>query len=110
MQPENMARQRVSKRLGGHHSISRGGTGVIVEGKLFISTGLGGALKISHFITCLYRKVGLLEVNYLFHADRVRPKLIISKKLQPPPPHLGIEWWPPYGMQAFKLFGSRPIE
>ena len=40
-----------------------GGAGVFVAGKLFISTGLDGALKISHFITCLYRKV--LEVNYL---------------------------------------------
>ena len=52
--------------LGGHDSISRSGAGVFVAGKLFISTGLGGALKISHFITCLYRAV--LEVNYLFHA------------------------------------------
>ena len=32
-----------------------GGAGVFVAGKLFISTGFGGALKISHFITCLYR-------------------------------------------------------
>ena len=31
-----------------------GGVGVFVAGKLFISTGLGGAQKISHFITCLY--------------------------------------------------------
>ena len=57
-------------RLGGHHSISRGGegggTGVFVASKLFISTGL----KISHFITCLNGAV--LEVNYLFHAMSAR--------------------------------------
>ena len=28
-----------------------GGAGVFVAGKLFISTGLGSALKISHFVT-----------------------------------------------------------
>ena len=50
---------------GGHHSISMGGgDGVFVANKLFISTWLGGALKISHFITCFYRTV--LEVNNLF--------------------------------------------
>ena len=47
-----------------------GGAGVFVAGKLFISTGLGGALKISHFVTCLYGTV--LEVNYLFHAESAR--------------------------------------
>ena len=35
-----------------------GGAGVFVAGKLFIST----ALKISHFITCLYKTI--FEVNY----------------------------------------------
>ena len=35
-------------------NIQGGGAGVFVAGKLFLSTGLGGALKISHFITCLY--------------------------------------------------------
>ena len=48
-----------------------GGAGVVfVAGKLFISTGLGGALNISHFITRLYRTVP--EVNYLFHAESAR--------------------------------------
>ena len=51
-----------------------GGAGVFVAGKLFISTGLGGALKISHFITCLYRTV--LELK-LFISPRVRSKLFI---------------------------------
>ena len=37
-----------------------GGAGVFVAGKLFISTGLVGALKISHFVACLYGTV--LEV------------------------------------------------
>ena len=37
------------------------GAGVFVAGKLFISTGLGGALKISHFVTCLCGTV--LEVG-----------------------------------------------
>ena len=53
--------------LGGHHSISRGGGGGdFVADKLFISTRLGGALRILNFITCLYTTV--LGVNYLFHA------------------------------------------
>ena len=43
-----------------------GGAGVFVAGKLFISTGLGGALKIH----CLHGIV--LEVNYLFHAESAR--------------------------------------
>ena len=47
-----------------------GGAGVFVAGKLFISIGLGRALKITHFITCLYRAG--LEVNYLFHAESAR--------------------------------------
>ena len=47
-----------------------GGAGVFVAGKLFISTGLGGALKVSHFVTCLYGTV--LEVNYIFHAESAR--------------------------------------
>ena len=47
-----------------------GGAGVFVAGKLFISTGFGGALKISHFVTCLY--VTVLEVNCLFHAESAR--------------------------------------
>ena len=34
------------------------------------TTGLGGALNISHFVTCLYGTV--LEVNYLFHAESAR--------------------------------------
>ena len=58
-----------------------GGGGVFVADKLFISTKLGGTLKISNFNICSYRTV--LDVNYLFH--RVYPKLYI-KKLQPPPP------------------------
>ena len=69
--------------------MSRGGGG-FVAGKLFISTGLGGAVKISHCITCLYRAV--LEVDYLFHAESAR-NYLFQKKLQPLP--LEIEWWPP---------------
>ena len=84
--------------LGDHHSISRGGggAGVFVAGKLFISTGLGGTLKISHFITCLYRTV--LEVHFLFHAESARNYLF--KKNSSPPPPLGIECWPPYKMRG----------
>ena len=59
------------------------GAGVFVAGKLLISTGLGGALKISHFITCLYRTV--LEVNYLFHAVSAR-KYLLKKNFSPHPP------------------------
>ena len=67
-----------------------GGAGVFVAWKLFISTGLDGALKISHFITCLYRTV--IEVNYLFHAESARIYLF---QKNPPPPPLEIKWWPP---------------
>ena len=60
--------------LGGHRSISGGGgegcSVVFVSDKLFISTQLGGALKILKFITCLYKTI--LEVNYLFHAGSTR--------------------------------------
>ena len=62
-----------------------GGAGVFVTGKLFISTGLGGALKISHFVTSLYGTV--LELNYLFHAESARNYLF--QKYSCPPP-LGI--------------------
>ena len=64
----------------------QGGGGALeyfVAGKLFILTVLGGALKISHFITCLYRTV--LVGNYLFHAKSAR-NYLFQKKLQPPPP------------------------
>ena len=66
---------------------SPGGTGVFVPDKLFISTPLGGALKISNFITCLYRTA--LEINYLFLSN-----CLFKKNISPPPP-LKIEWWPP---------------
>ena len=56
-----------------------GGAGVLVAGKLFISTGL----KISHFVTCLYGTV--LEVNYLFHAESAR-NYLFQKYSCPPPP------------------------
>ena len=62
-----------------------GGAEVFVAGKLFISTGLGGALKISHFVTCIYGTV--LEVNYLFHAESAR-NYLFQKYFCPPP--LGI--------------------
>ena len=47
---QQMSCDLVAEVLGGHHSISRGGggAGVFVADKLFISTGLGGALKISN--------------------------------------------------------------
>ena len=61
---------------------SQGGAGVFVAGKLFISTGLGGALKISRFVTCLYGTV--LEVNYLFHAESARNSFF--QKYSCPPP------------------------
>ena len=75
--------QKQCSVLGGHHSISRGGDGVFVTGKLFISTGLGCALKISHFITSLNRTV--LEVNSLFHATSAR-NYLFQKHFCPPPP------------------------
>ena len=74
----------------GHHSISRG-AGVFGARKLFISTGLGRSLKISHFITCSYRTV--LEVNYLFHSESA--EIIYFKKTLAPPPPLEIEWCHP---------------
>ena len=61
-----------------------GGPGVFVAGKLFISTGLGSALKSSPFITCLYKTV--LEVNYLFHAELDRN--YFKKNPAPPPASL----------------------
>ena len=65
---------RFRKSLGAHDPITMGrGGGVFVVDKLFISTKLGGALKIPNFIICLYRTV--LDVNY-----------ILTKKIQPPPP------------------------
>ena len=60
-----------------------GGAGVFVAGKLFISTGLSAALKISHFVTCLYGTV--LEVYYLFHAESAR-NYLFQKYSCPPPP------------------------
>ena len=63
-----------------------GGAGVFVAGKLFILTGLGGALKISHFVTCLYGTV--LEVNYLFHAESARNYLFQKYSCPPPPGNL----------------------
>ena len=42
-----------------------------------------GALKISHFITYLYRTV--LEVNYLFHAESAR-NYLFQKNSSPLPP------------------------
>ena len=61
-----------------------GGAGVFVAGKLFISTGLGGALKISHFVTCLYGTV--LEVNYLFRAESAEIIYFKNTPAPPPPP------------------------
>ena len=58
-----------------------GGAGVFVVGKLFISTGLSGALKISYFVTCLYGTV--LEVNYLFHAESARNYLFQKYSCHP---------------------------
>ena len=66
--------------------------GVFVSDKLFISTQLGGELKISNFITCLYRTV--LEVSYLFHTDSARNYLFRKKTPAP----LKIEWWPSEGL------------
>ena len=63
-------------------NIQGGGAGVFVAEKLFISTRLGGALKISNCITCLYRTV--LKVNYLFHAESAQNYLL--QKTSPPPP------------------------
>ena len=65
-----------------------GGAGVFVAGKLFISTRLGGALKISNFIISLYRTV--FNVNYLFHAESAR-NYLFKKNFSPPPPPLEIE-------------------
>ena len=61
-----------------------GGAGVFVAGKLFISTGLGGALKISHFVTCLYGAG--LEVNYLFHAESAQNYIFQKYSCKPNPP------------------------
>ena len=62
------------------------GAGVFDADKLFISTRFGGPLKMSNFITCLYRTV--LEVNCLFHAESAQNYLF--KKTSSPQ----IEWWP----------------
>ena len=65
--------KRYSTVRGPPFNIQGGGGGwSFCRGK--ISTGLGGALKISHSITRLYRTV--FEVN-LFISRRVRPKLFI---------------------------------
>ena len=73
---------KVSKVIRGPPSNHQGGGGgVFVADKLFISTKLGGALKISNFIICLYRTV--LGITYLFHW--VYPKLYIKKTTAPTP-------------------------
>ena len=65
-----------------------GGGVVFVADKLFISTRLGGALKISNINKCL-------------------GPLIIYLKNTPVLP-LEIEWWPPYGIrQKTKLLGRK---
>ena len=61
-----------------------GGSGVFVAGKLFILTGLGGALKNSHFVTCLYGTV--FEVNSIFYAESARNYLFQKYSCPPPPP------------------------
>ena len=45
---------------------SGGGLEFLLWAKLFISTGLGAALKISHFITCLYSQVKFIAQQYTF--------------------------------------------
>ena len=60
-----------------------GVAGVFVENKFFISTRLGGALKISNSITCLYRTV--LKVKYLFRAESALNYLF--QKTSRPSPH-----------------------
>ena len=60
--------------LGGHYLISGGGgggggSGIFVADKLFSSTRLGGALKISNFISYLCRTV--LEI-YIFFMQSAR--------------------------------------
>ena len=59
-----------------------GGAGIFVADKLFISTRLDGALKISNFNTCFYKT---FLKSKLFISCRVCPKSFISKILQPSP-------------------------
>ena len=47
---QRLSRNRVRGATIRYPGRGKGGAGVFVAGKLFISTGLGGALKISHFI------------------------------------------------------------
>ena len=75
---------RILHLLGATIQSTGGGGGVaFVADKWFFSTRLGRALKISNFITCLYRT--LLHVNYLFHAESAR-NYLFKKKLKPPLP------------------------
>ena len=60
-----------------------GGLKFFVAGKLFISTGLDGALKIWLSITCLYRTV---LVIFLFHSESARNYLFKKKPQEIPPP------------------------
>ena len=56
---------------------------VFVVDKLFISTRLGGTLKISNIITCLYGTV--LEI-YFFYFMQSQLEIIYLKNTLPPPP------------------------
>ena len=81
----------------------RGVARVFVTDKLFISTGLGGALKMLNFIICLYRTV--LEVKSLFHAESAR-NYLFQKRFSLPPP-LSIKWWS-YFFLLFFYFPTFP--
>ena len=84
---------KIQKSLGVHHPITRGGGGsFLVADKLFISTKLGGALKISNFIIYLYRTLSSWHKYLLpeiINKNIYYPKLYIKKELQPPPP---VDW------------------
>ena len=76
--------------LGGHHSISSGGGAeVFVADKLFISTQLGGALKI------LLHVKNIQNINYLSQADSARIIFFKNRAYSSRPPLL-IKWWSHY--------------
>ena len=70
----------------GHHSSSReGGAWSLCRGQIFFSIQLGGSLKNSYCITCLY--ITVLEVSYLFYTKSAQNYLFQNiLQLTPPPP------------------------
>ena len=81
------------------HSITRGRRGgvFLTADKLFISTRLGGALKISNIITCLYT----IKLKYIIYFIHNLPGNIYSKNTSAAPPRPLGDWMvPPFPLST----------